>query len=979
MAAPTLFSKKLLYNLPMSVPVRIIHRRNAGRSPASRRLPGRFALGCALSVSLLAALAALALAFAYTSLVQDLPSLDALPALLSPPDGLLLQPTRLYDRSGQHVILSLENPAAAGRQYLPLDDKASLHLPSALITATLAMSEPDFWSSPGFSLEGLGQDVHPTLAQRLVSELLLADEAPGLRRELRERLLAAQITAEFGRRQILEWYLNNANYGRWAYGADAAARVYFGKSAADLDLAEAALLAGIADRPSFNPLDAPLVARERQLQVLGVLRGLGHIGAGQAEAAMQQELHFRAAIPLANPAPAFTALVWEQLAPFYDLNRLQRGGLQIITTLDYDLQLQSACAVATQIAHLAGEETEPLAFDGSPCQAARLLPSPAPGEQGSGGLAANAVILDPHTGQVLALVGDSTRGPDAAHLAAHPAGSLLTPFIYLAAFARGSGPATLVWDIPGQLLPPLDQVQNADGKFHGPMRLRTALANDYRLPAVQLLYQVGPENVWRSAQQLGWVSLSSPGGQGLALFEEEVTLLEAAQAFGVLDNQGILAGRLPSADGKQSERSSLAPTAILRLEDAAGHTWLDWSVPQERPVVSAQLAYLLTHVLSDEAARWPSLGHPNPLEVGRPAAAKNGQTSTGDDAWTIGYTPQWVVGVWLGKAEAFATEAGESERVPSTSAASLWHALMQYASQGQASQGWPVPPGLTTVAVCDPSGLLPTVDCPDVVDEVFISGNEPVRLDDLYRTFQVNRQSGRLATVFTPPQEVEARVYLITPPDAVAWATLAGLPIVPDSYDPVLLSASSAEVHITTPALFAYVGGQVELRGSASGGGFSYYRLQVGQGLYPQRWIQIGEDSGRPVQDGLLGKWDTSGLSGLYAVQLLVVHSDQSVEIATTQVTVDNQSPQVSLWTPRDGDVLSPGSQGDVILRAEASDDLSLVRVEFWVDGQFVASQPQAPFVIAWKGKAGHHTLTVRALDLAGNSSEATLSFTLEK
>ena len=238
------------------------------RQQRYRRNPaGKLGLGCSLLVGLILAIGLVLSTLAYTNLTQGLPSLEALPALLQPPDGALLQPTLIMDRTGQHILARLENPLAANKQYLLYEPGVSNSnlaiLPTGLISSTLAADDPTFWTNWGFSYSGVSQNTHDTLAQKLVNSLLLWNEPAGQRRALRERLLAMQITSHFGRGKVLEWYLNSAYYGHLAYGADAAARVYFGKPGAKLSLAEAAVLAAVADTPSLNPLDAPQAARER--------------------------------------------------------------------------------------------------------------------------------------------------------------------------------------------------------------------------------------------------------------------------------------------------------------------------------------------------------------------------------------------------------------------------------------------------------------------------------------------------------------------------------------------------------------------------------------------------------------------------------------------------------------------------------------------------------------------------------------------
>ena len=208
--------------------------RNQRRHREKRNPWVRIGLGFGIVISLFLAVTGLIGSWYYANLTRYLPSVEVLPSLLEPPNGTMLQPTRLYDRSHENVLLTLENPAATGRQYLYVGEDGQAgkdQFPQNLIDATIAEYEPDFWTSPGFTLSGLSEGTHPTLAQRLVSDLVLDNEPPSIQRNIRERLLAAQITAQFGRKKILEWYLNSIQYGDLIYGADAAARAYFGKSA----------------------------------------------------------------------------------------------------------------------------------------------------------------------------------------------------------------------------------------------------------------------------------------------------------------------------------------------------------------------------------------------------------------------------------------------------------------------------------------------------------------------------------------------------------------------------------------------------------------------------------------------------------------------------------------------------------------------------------------------------------------------------
>ena len=421
-------------------------------------------------------------------------------------------------------------------------------------------------------------------------------------------------------------------------------------------------------------------------------------------------------------------------------DRIERGGLNIISTLDYDLQKQASCVTEVYAARMAGL-TEPQG-----CESAGLLPSLPPAVTLADS-SASALILDPNNGQVRALVGETAQGVETPLVTAHSPGSVLDAFVYLTGFTRGLSPASLTWDIPTD-----DIIQNFDGIFHGPMRLRNALANDYQVPVETLKAQMGIENVTNIASSFG-IDLN-----------KDVSMLKLAGAYGVFGKQGIYFG--------QNIDNEFLPSAVLRVESADHNVLLDWTLPQAKPVLTPALAYLMTNVLSDETARWQSLGRSNALEIGRPAGVKMGQTADGRDAWVVGYTPSNVVATWTGV-------HGENETVSPRFPAVLWNALMQLASGDAPADGWTVPQGVSTVTVCDPSGMLPTKECPNLVSEVFLNGSEPIQADNMYREFGINRETGLLATVFTPPELIENRVYMLVPESARDWARSAGLEIPP--------------------------------------------------------------------------------------------------------------------------------------------------------------------------------------------------------
>ena len=503
-------------------------------------------------------------------------------------------------------------------------------------------------------------------------------------------------------------------------------------------------------------------------------------------------------------------------------------------------------------------------------------------------------------------------------------------------------------------------------------------------PATNLLSQVGLENVWRITQQLGIdAPQQAPLSEdpGLDVFRN-MQLVEVAQAYGILANQGILAGRSlePAFSPLLPEKTTppaLHPSVIRRVENANGEVLFDWSRPQTRPIITPQLAYLATHTLSDETARWPSLGHPNPLEIGRPAAAKIGRTPGNDSNWVLGYIPQMVAGVWLGLDKA--GEAPAEENVLPTAAAGIWHAIMQYASRDLPYESWAIPSGISTLEVCDPSGMLPTADCPNVVNEVFLAGSEPIQMDSMYQTLEINRENGRLATLFTPQDLIRERTFLIAPPEASGWLEASGQPTPPIEYDTIPFElAAGPSTQITSPEMFTSLRGAIELIGTASGDDFDYYRLQVGQGLRPKEWLQVGENNSQKVENGQLGVWDSSGLNGLYAVQLLVVHQDQSVTRSTVFVTVDNTAPLVQILYPAPDEEVSLAAGARLVFQAQVEDNLEVEEVRFYVDGELLGALTQPPYALSWAGKPGQHTLRVIAVDLAGNSSEAATTFTIE-
>jgi membrane peptidoglycan carboxypeptidase len=836
--------------MPSTIPIlRARRERRLARQHASEARRRNVFLSAGMILSLIIAAVIIAVAFAYVNLTRDLPSIQTLPVLLNPPEGLLLQPTRIYDRTGDIVLFSFA-PNDSPRRYIPLSDTNPQHLPESLADAVVATSDPGFWSHPGYNLNTLvDAEAHPTLAQKLVFDLLLFNEPASPRRAVRERILAAQITSHFGRTQILEWYLNSSHFGRYAFGAEGAAQLYFGKSGTQLTTAESAILAAVSDSPSLNPFDASQTALERGDETIRKMSALGLLSDQATSNALGESPFFQTPPPTQpGTAPAFVNLLLSQLDTQISRARIERGGLIIISTLDVELQGQASCVTAFYAARLAG-----LPEPSVECESLRFLsalsPSIAIPESSS-----SAIVTDPKTGQILAVVGETFQGQETPLVAAHRPGSVLDAFVYLTGFTRGQSPASLIWDIPGRT-----DVQNFDGLYHGPIRLRVALVNDYPAPAAQVLSQMGLDNVQTITSSFGIAR------------DLDLSLLQAAGAFGTFAQNGVYFG--------QNVNGAFVPVTIQRVEGYDGSVWVDWRTPQAKPVVTPALAYLMNHSLSDQTAR---VDNSEVLNVGTRAALKTGQTDDALDTWAIGYSPSRLVAVWTGTRTISSLQGGLRGV-----ADVLWNALMQIASQNLPREDWSLPAGVSVINVCDPSGMLPTTECPNVVNEVFLDGNEPIQPDNMYRKYSINRETGLLATVFTLPQLVEERVYLVVPSDARSWADSAGLEIPPSTYDVIQAPQLNPDVNIASPALFSEVNSIVQVTGTAAGADFVSYRVLIGQGLNPQEWIQVGEGD-EPVTNGLLAEWDTNGLSGLYAVQLQVIRTDLRVDTAIIQVTISD-------------------------------------------------------------------------------------------
>ena len=967
----------------------IVLNRNKRRKKEHPHSIPRLAWSTALALSLFFTIILAIIVVISVNLLSNLPSLEELAYLLDDQHGILLQPTRFYDRTGTELLASFQ-PGGVERSWLQASnpDKSVnyLDLQSPLARAFYAYYEPKTDTNSPFSLIKYFKPQLSTIADRLAYDILLWREPNSTIKILRAKVLAAQITGRFGKGQVLVWFLNCAKFGPYLYGADTAAKVYFGKPANQLNLAESAALVAISDSPSIHPLNAPQLVKQRAGEILNAMLNSHLIQIDELSQTNLDNLHFNPTInELDITLPPFIPLAEKQLASLIPVNRLEMGGMKVITSIDADLQKNAVCVsniLIHKITNIAAPDEQ------ADCPASLLIPTIIPNIiTPTNPLAANLIILDIPSGQTLALVSVEQKSASSAlmqnaPLSIHPAGSILSPFIYLSAFARGHQPASLEWDIP---IPELAIPPNLDNQFHGPLRARIALANDLLSPAAQLFQQIGSETIINTTKQMG-IPLKSLTNSSKANIQNDfigylntqISIIDIAQAYSIFANQGSSQG-LEITIPEDATSLGLQPIFVLSVLDSNGNAlpsveWNNGLLNQEKSVISPQLAYLMTNVLSDESARWLVLGHPNFFEIGRTAAAKLGRTIGQDQYWAIGYTPQRLVGVWLGKMNA---TSPQSELASGSMA--IWYAMTQYSSQNLPAQSWETPPNIQKITVCDPSGLLPDEDCPTTVNEVFLAGFEPHQTDNLFQTLPINEQTGRLATVFTPFELVKEKTFMNIPPQAQAWAKSANIAIPPTEYDVIQTPANlSSCVRITSPAMFAFVHGKVKIMGSTDCAGFHYYRLQLGKGLFPRAWLQIGSDVTQTVKEGELGEWDTSGLDGLYTLQLQVVGEENQVQTALIQITVDNVPPTISILYPADGEMISASEYPSLTFQFQAYDDIAVKQVAIYLDGKNIYNLVQPPFAVPWQTIPGKHHLKAIVIDQASNQTVSEITFTVK-
>lgn len=627
--------------------------------------------------------------------------------------------TKILDRNG---IPLYDIYAKQNRTPITLEQ-----VPEYLKQATIAIEDKNFYKHGGFDPTGILRAawnivVHrklqggSTLTQQLTKNVLLSSERT-LPRKIREFILAVQIERKYGKDEILQMYLNEAPYGGTAWGVESAAELYFGKSVRDLTLVESAILSGLPQRPTaYSPYGTnPDAYIGRAKQVLRRMREDGYITRQQEEEAVRQlesiEFIGREA---SLRAPHFVFYVQSLLTERYGERLVEQGGLQVTTTLDWELQQSAQQAVSEEIAKVEGLSIT----NGA------------------------AVVIDPTSGEILSMVGSKDfeaegYGQFNAALGLRQPGSAIKPVTYVTALKKGYTASTLLMDtpttFPGGVGQPDYKPVNYDDKFRGPVQVRFALGNSINVPAVKMLSLVGVRDMLRTAYDMGLDTLEPTKenlqrfGLSVTLGGGEVRLLDLTSAYAAFANGGI----------------RYDPVAILKVEDANGKVLEEHKKSRGRRVLEEGEAFIISDILSDNNARAEVFGTRSALYIsGRTIAVKTGTTNDARDNWTIGWTPQVVAGVWVGN-----NDNSPMKQVASgvTGAAPIWRRVILEALKGKPNASFEAPGSVVTTAVDAVSGYRAHDGFPSRT-EYFIKGTEPAGEDPIHVKLKVCRSDGKLAT-----------------------------------------------------------------------------------------------------------------------------------------------------------------------------------------------------------------------------------------
>lgn len=656
-------------------------------------------------------------AIIYFVVLKDLPLPTKLNSSNTP------QSTQIFDRN-QKLLYSIYS--AKNQTFLPLSE-----IPKQMQQATIAIEDKDFYRHGAIDFRGISRSivsivVHKelqggsTLTQQLVKNSLLTPERTILRK-IKEVILAFATEAIYSKDKILEMYLNQIPYGGTAYGVEAASQTFFGKKAKDLTLAQSALLAGLPEAPTTNsPFGShPEFAKKRQVAILGKMLEQQYITKKQKEAAIKEPLNFQTFSSNIS-APHFVLYVKDLLIKKYGEKIAEEGGLRVITSLDSEIQEFAQNAVLKNIDKLKGYHVT----NGA------------------------ALVTNPATGEILAMVGSKDYFDEAIDgnvnisLALRQPGSSIKPINYAVGLIQGYTGATTFVDQPicfptntGKKYCPV----NYDGKWQGAIQMRYALGNSINIPAIKMLKVNGIANMIATASAMGITTfIDSPDRYGLSLTlgGGEVTMLEMSTAYGVFANGGY--------------RINLHP--ILKITDKSGRILDEYKPPTSaifgKKILPEGVAFIISDILADNNARLAEFGPNSSLRVkNQIVSAKTGTTNDFRDNWTFGYTPDYVVGTWVGN-----NDNTPMNNIASgiTGAAPIWNDIMSYLLKDKATHPLSRPSSVIQKRVCSVSGLIPPPDgTPNKCEtrfEYFIRGTEPNRVDPGMQKVRIDKDTNDLAT-----------------------------------------------------------------------------------------------------------------------------------------------------------------------------------------------------------------------------------------
>ena len=621
-------------------------------------------------------------------------------------DRSIAQSTKIYDRTGEKILYDIHGNER--RTLINIDE-----LPEHVINAAIAIEDKNFYKHGGISIWGIirGQIVPrlqgkraqggSTLTQQFVKNAILTNERK-ISRKIKEWILSYQIEKKYSKREILSMYFNEIPYGSVSYGVESAANIYFDKSAKDLTIAEAAILAALPQAPTYySPFGShkdELIGRQQY--VLDLMADQGYITEEEVKLAKQEELVFNKQKNNIS-APHFVFYVREQLDAILGERFVEQAGLKVITTLDYEKQ-----EIAENIIK---EKTTNYPETYNAHNAALLS-------------------LDVETGDILTMVGsrdffdEEIDGQVNVTLADRQPGSSIKPFIYTLAFEKGYQPETILFDVETLFKTDSDDYEpvNYDLETRGPVSLKKALAGSLNIPAVKLMYLTGVEDALKLLTNFGYTTIKKAKDYGLSLVLGglEVKMIDHTNAFATLAREGI----------KKPTRS------ILRVEDANGNIIYESEEEKGKRVIEEEIVKKTNNILSDNGARSYIFGENNYLTLGeRPVAAKTGTTNDFNDAWTIGFTPHIVTSVWIGNND---NEKMIEGAAGGALAAPIWKAYMQKATEGYPLTGFD------------------TYEVDETIEKPMLNGKIAQQTK-----IKIDTMSGLLATEYTPPTTIQEKIF----------------------------------------------------------------------------------------------------------------------------------------------------------------------------------------------------------------------------